>query len=247
MKRIRRFLQSEDGVMVDVQAIFLYPLTIFIIFWIIFMGMYMFQGVALQNYAQKLAVISSREVSYPGYIDMPGSGNYVSVFGTHAIDWDTNGENLTITIPKVTDGNVKSLRPYRYLTSIGSNSNILGDGQEAKLKAIAEKIISQNSLLTCENAEVQINVSNYFVSQQVEVTVSETLPSPGLISWLSNKSRISATAFASANDQDEFIRNTDLVFDFAETLAKKLNLDKDSNFGKAIEKVRSFMNKVNGV
>ena len=49
MKRIKRFLQNEDGVMVDIEALFLYPFTIFIIFWLIYMGLWMFQAVALKN------------------------------------------------------------------------------------------------------------------------------------------------------------------------------------------------------
>lgn len=253
MKRIKRFLQNEDGVMVDIEALFLYPFTIFIIFWLIYMGLWMFQAVALQNYTQKVAVLASREVSYPGYIDMADglTGGKTSVFGTSAIDWNIES-NAKISVPRVTSGGrdgqkQTAIRPYRYLTSIGEESNIL-DSQQTTLQNLAREILGQNSMLAYSNITVQITPSNYFVSQSVKVKATESVPIPGLVKWLGfDGGTISCTAYASANDQDEFIRNTDLVFDFAETLAKKLNLDKDSGFGKAIEKVRSFMNKVNGV
>lgn len=248
-KKIKSFLKDENGIMVNVEAIFLYPLTIFVIFALVYIGLFMFQVVAIQNCSQKIAVLASREISYPGYVDMPSGGSCVSVFGTNAIDWDVN-ENAKITVPRVTQstGEEKSaIRPYRYLTTIGKNSNILDGSQKDKIIKIAKSVVDNSKLLASDNIVVEIKADNFFVSQQVEVKISEELPTPGLFTWFQKKSQVSATAFASANDQDEFIRNTDLVFDFAETLAKKLNLDKDSNFGKAIEKVRSFMNKVNGV
>lgn len=230
LNKIRSFFKSENGVMVSTEAIFLYPFTIFVIFALIYMGLYMFQGVAIQNYAQKVAVIAAREVSYPGYMNLAKSGDPVSIFGTHAIDWETNVE---------IEVNKSAIHPYRYLTTVGENK-VLGADQVAKLQKVASSIITENSLLaTDQPIQVQIQTKNYFISQEVTVTITETLPTPGVFSWFREKSKLSATASATANDPDEFVRNTDLVFDFLDVLGEKLGV-KDGISG-AIKKVKSIV------
>lgn len=250
MKRIRNFLEDESGVMVSTEALFLYPFTIFIIFWLIYMGLWMFQGVAIQNYAQKLAVTAAREVSYPGYTNLAqkkGSdgkyyGNALSVFGTHAIDWDTtNGVSIYIN-PTTKD---LKISPYRYLTSIGKNSNILGD-KKVQLESIGQKIVKENSLLSGTDIRVSIQTDNYFISQQVTVKITESLPVPGIVKWLGfDGSSLSATASATANDPDEYVRNTDLVFDFLDILGKKLGIS--DGISGAIEKVKSVIEDINKI
>lgn len=236
MKRIRNFLEDESGVMVSTEALFLYPFTIFIIFWLIYMGLYMFQGVALQNYAQKVAVVAAREISYPGYMNLAEGGDPVSIFGTNAIDWETD---VKIEVKKAT------VYPYRYLTSIGKDK-ILDDAQLKSLQGVASSIVTENSMLVSDGPiRIDVDTENYFISQQVDITITETLPTPGVFSWFRETSKLSATASATANDPDEYVRNTDLVFDFLDILCKKLDIS--DGISGAIEKVKSVIEGIGNI
>ncbi|WP_295219021.1 hypothetical protein [Ruminococcus sp.] len=196
----------------------------------------MFQGVALQNYAQKVAVVAAREISYPGYMNLAEGGDPVSIFGTNAIDWETN---VKIEVKKAT------IYPYRYLTTLGKGK-ILDDAQLKNLQEVASSIVTENSLLVTDKPiEIEIETENYFISQQVDITITETLPTPGVFSWFRETSKLSATASATANDPDEYVRNTDLVFDFLDILGKKLGI-KDGISG-AIEKVKSVIEDINKI
>lgn len=237
MKRIRNFLEDESGVMVSTEALFLYPFTIFIIFWLIYMGLWMFQGVAIQNYAQKVAVVAAREISYPGYMNLAEGGDPVSIFGTNAIDWETN---VKIEVKKAT------VYPYRYLTSIGKDK-ILDDAQLKSLQGVASSIVTENSMLVSDGPiRIDVDTENYFISQQVTVKITESLPIPGIVKWLGfDGSSLSATASATANDPDEYVRNTDLVFDFLDILGKKLGIS--DGISGAIEKVKSVIEDINKI
>lgn len=254
MRKIRRFLKSEDGVMVSTQALFLYPFTVFIIFWLIYMGLWMYQGVTLQNYAQKLAVTAAREVAYPGYtrmVESKTSASPVSIFGTSAIDWSrstkiemTNKASNVNIFYSGSGGSNVAVHPYRYMTTIGSDSNILSSTQKKSLQDIGMAMITENSMLANVKAtKVDIKVSNYFVSQNVTVTMTEEVPVPGIVKWLGfDGNQITASASATANDPDEFVRDVDLVFDFADYLAKKLGIS--DKLDKAMEKVREVRTKL---
>lgn len=244
LDRIKRFMQDENGAMVATEALFLYPFTIFVIFTMIYISLYMYQAVALQSFAQKIAVTAAREMAYPGYIDLSTGGSdngAVAIFGTNAIDWETC-DNITLK----TDASSVTVRPYRYLTSIGSNSSILSSDQRSRLQSAAASMIKENSLLVGElQGGVTINTTNWFVSQSVDVTITQSFPILGFVEALGfDGSSITASATASANDPDEFIRNVDLVVDTAKIFAKKLGID-TSKVSEIIEKCKDALSKFN--
>ncbi len=224
--RIKRFIKDENGAMVATEAVFLYPFTILVVFTMVYISLYMYQAVALQSFAQKIAVVAAREAAYPGYINLStggsSGGSAVAVFGTNAIDWETG---KTISLP--TSASDITIRPYRYLTTVGSNSTILDSTQKARLQEAAANMVKENSILVGNlNDGVIVNVSNWFISQSVEVTISQSFPVLGFAEELGFKgNKITATATASANDPDEFVRNVDLVCDTAKNLAEKLGID----------------------
>lgn len=245
-KKIKKFLSDESGLMVTTEAIILYPYTIIVIFAMIYIGLVIFQGVALQNYAQKIAVIAAREVAYPGYIDLMGTtddtSTAVSIFGTNAIDWE---DGCTITVGN--NAETKQVNAYRYLFNIGQNSDILSSQQKSKLTAAATSMVENYSLLAGDGVQIEINATNYFISQQVDVTITENLRILGFVEALGFKGdTLSATATATANDPDEFIRNVDLVFGVGEELAAKLGIN-TNKFSDVIKKIKDVLKEFNMV
>lgn len=242
--RIKGFMQDENGAMVATEALFLYPFTILVIFTMIYISLYMYQAVALQSFAQKIAVVAAREVAYPGYINMSTGGSdsgAVAVFGTNAIDWETTG-NISMN----SDAGSVTIHPYRYLTTIGSDSPILDKDQRDRLEAAAAQMVKDNSILVGNLEDgVTVTASNWFVSQSVEVTISQSFPVLGFVQALGFEGNtITAKATASANDPDEFVRNVDLVFYVADGIAKKLGIN-TTKVSEMIQKCKDALSKFN--
>ena len=53
-----------------VEAAIIYPIVFLCLFFLIYMGLYILQYMSVSAYAQKVALLASREIAYPGYIDM---------------------------------------------------------------------------------------------------------------------------------------------------------------------------------
>lgn len=242
MKKIRRFLASEDGVMVSVEAVFLYPFTILLIFVLIYIGLYLFEGYMVQNYAQKLAVTAAREIAMPGYTKLAGdeTEKQVSVFGTPAVDWNVD-EKFTINIETDTS-KAKSLgQLYR---NFGSGDNLLDAEQKERLTAIGEKILEEQTILKSSNTTVVIEPKNYFVTQQVTVTISEDIEVFGVAAAFGfDANQVSASAVATAGDPDQFIRDVDTVGMIVSDIFKIFHIDINS----FTQKFRDILDKFNAI
>ncbi len=223
MERIKKFLKEEKAAAQMVEAAVIYPVVFLIIFLMIYMGLYILQAITVGAYAQKIAMLASREVSSPGYyllLDKDKVSN-------SAIEMDANGvpspnfKNLYNNNFKRTDCDIV----YRYWGKHALNE----DGEEFYTKAL-KTMMKENSVIVPNNnangLKVEISCENNLVVQYVNVTVEQELMHFGLLDFFGVKNpTVSATAKATVSDTDELVRNADFASDALSALADKLGID----------------------
>lgn len=219
MGNISSYIKKEDGAAQLIEAAIIYPIVFLCIFFLIYIGLFILQSMTVSAYAQKVALLASREIAYPGYIEMvSGGNNSYSPYSNSAVEGD---ETLRSTIKLETNPKEVQARAYRYWSSDPIKGNTSG------LEKILKTMINNNSIIAAENdVQVKITADNYFIVQYVTVEVSQPLMKFPVLDYLGIKTpTVSATATASVNDTDEFVRNVDFVTDALESLANKLGIN----------------------
>ncbi len=243
MIRSSHHLRRDDGAE-TLEAALIYPIVLLIISSLIYFGVFILQYVSVASYADKIALLAAREVAFPGYIQLI-SGDSVSTGAieiqlddfSQAASSDPNTVNSVITIPS--EAKQVHARAYRYWKSdpldssgIENNATIAGGSYNAKsvLENLLSEMVNNNSfLLGNQPATVEITCENYFITQNVIVHVDQQLMGSGFLSAVGVPDpAVHVSSLASANDTDEFIRNTDFVCDSLEMIARKLDIDVDS-------------------
>lgn len=218
MKKILSILKNENGAAQMVEAAFIYPVVFLCIAFLIYLGLYILQFMSVSAYAQKVALLASREIAYPGYINIVTESPYsnASVEADLGNSNSFNGRiNMTFDPEKVES------RAYRYW-----KSNPL-EGYEQSFKDILVEMVRKNSIIGAkDNVDVVIKSDNYFIVQYVTVSVSQPLMDFPILEFFGIESpTVKATVQASVNDTDEFVRNTDFAVDALEIIANKLGID----------------------
>lgn len=257
MKRQVRFLRREDGAEL-IEAALIYPFVLLILGSLLYMGVFILQYITVGAYAQKVALLAAREVAYPGYITLISADNVSNSAIEIALDDysksitdDANTKNgAVISFP--TAAYAVHARAYRYWkpdplapNKIEQNTSRASDqyNSGALLEEILRKMVLENSIMVGKKdaTNVKITCKNMIVSQYVTVTVKQDLMNNQLLTALGvEQPSVEISAVASANDTDEFVRNTDFVCDALKMIAKKLNIDVDS----IRDKVNSAKNKL---
>ena len=231
MNRIKNFLKEEKAAAQMIEAAIIYPIVFLIIFLMIYMGLYILQAITIGTYAQKFAMLASREVSQPGYSTMLNMNNYYSnsavemdaaspVVGTN----DDGSKWSSINVDNLSSSRTNFSILYRYW----SDEPIKGDVRSTYEETL-KKMVQENSIIVPNNnnaVNVEISCQNNLISQFITVKVEQELMHFAVLDFFGIESpKVSATATATVSDTDELIRNTDFAADAITALASKLGVD----------------------
>lgn len=225
MTRFKKFIQEEKAAAQMIEAAIIYPIVFLIIFLMIYLGLYILQAITVGAYAQKIAMLASREVSSPGYYLLLESDK----ISNSAIEMDVDG------VPSPNFGNLYNNNfnrtncdiVYRYWPLPNGKSPLNNDGEEFYTKAL-QTMVEKNSIIVTNNKDpdVKISCENNFVAQYITVTVDQELMHFGLLDFFGiEQPTVSATAKATVSDTDELVRNVDFAADALSALADKLGID----------------------
>lgn len=224
MERIKKFLKEEKAAAQMVEAAIIYPIVFLIIFLMIYLGLYILQAITVGAYAQKIAMLASREISTPGYYTLISDK---TKYSSSAIELDAEDINSIVDVSKLSNEMTRFPVVYRYW-QIGDDK-ILTDTTKDYYQSILTTMVAENSILVPQKngtLNVKVSCKNNVLSQLVTVEVEQELMHFGLLDFFGIKSpTVSATAVATVSDTDELIRNTDFAVDAMETLASKLGID----------------------
>ncbi|MBR6274968.1 MAG: pilus assembly protein [Lachnospiraceae bacterium] len=238
MRRFERSEKDEQGAFSLIEAVIIYPVIFMLIFFLIYIGLYIIQLSTLSAYAQKVAVLTAREVSFPGYRDILTNDRYA----TSAVEADfgeaEEGKNPFEGRVNI-DNRVNHVRTraYRYWY------NPLNSSEKQYYEEMLTKLVRRNSILNGkkEGIKVSIKCENYVVTQFIDVKVEQELFDFPVLKYFGIKNpKPSASAKAPVCDTDELVRNTDFIIDSLEILANKLGIDTT----KIKSTVKSCLNKL---
>ena len=206
MKAILIKIKNDTGASPIIEMTLIFPLVLFVMGFLIYMGSYVMQSVTIYNDAQRIAVAASREAGIPGYKNLyEGTG----VTSKADFNWPDNSAPAI----KVINALMREHKPYRYW-----GNRFLDSSEKSALENNLERLVANTSFLASSNVDCTITTTNNILSQQVQVRVVKYISAPRLFQalGLANTISIDVTATAVVGDPAEFIRNTDMVFDLTE-------------------------------
>lgn len=222
--------KGEKG-SVMVEATLYMPIVLCTVMALLYLALFNMQEYLLMYQAQKIAAVVSREEAYLGYEKFGmGSGKEID------FSW---GEGAVPSEDKVTayyeayHSRLSSL--YR-----GIGRGVAGGGgtdYSSRFSNTAREtaIIALGSISTPE-----IRVDRGFLGTEITVTITHSLPMPGILKYLEyeGSTTIRTSAYSYSVNSSEFVRNVDLASDLMSYIMEKLGLSKNYN---------EFLNKTNEV
>lgn len=209
-----KFKKADTGASSVIEMTLIFPLVLFVMGFLIYMGSYVMQSVTIYNDAQRIAVAASREAGIPGYENLYQGAGVTSKA-------DFNWPDGVAPSLDVINAIMNEHDPYRYW-----GNNILDSSEVSTLETNLERLVANNSFLASSNVDCTITTTNNILNQQVQVRVIKYISAPQLFQALGLADNISidVTATAVVGDPAEFIRNTNMVFDLAEYMLKKIKI-----------------------
>ncbi len=221
-------VEMNNGVPI-VEATFIFPIVFFCMFFLIYIGMYILQSVLIYTQTQKVASIVSKSMAVTGY-EKVGKHTADNV----NFDFKDNKYFTQDSVNTIYDEKAKLYR-YFYPDPIAGNSDI------ESINSSLTSLIDNLSIISGGGVTCDINAKNYFINQTVSVTIKREGAIPEVFSYIGMdgvSSDITVTATAASCDGAEFVRNTDMVYDFVTFLSDRLHIS---------DKISYLKEKVQGV
>ncbi len=239
MRKLRKCLKEENGAAMLIEAVVIYPIVFLAIFFLIYVGLFILQYMSVSAYAQKVALLASREVAFPGYISLVSEDVYTTAAVEADLGTDSDGDQATSFKGMVKmnfDPKNAQVNAYRYW------GDPLSSESKTVLVNILKEMVDKNSLIGAEGeVTASVEAENYFVTQYVKVSVSQPLAGFAVLDFFGiEQPTVSATVQASVNDTDELVRNVDFAADAIKAIAKKLGIDAGS-IKKKFKDAKSFL------
>ncbi len=217
-----KVFNSEKGAIVA-EASFIMPIVIVVIFVLIYLALIQIQQAIMQVYAQEMAHKICSISTFTGY----------EIFYQEAY----KDEVKTLGLPEEYHPSFNTLEvvyskhnPYRYLGGIYLDKH---NNYRDELKELIEKSMYFNN--GAVDSDIVVVFQNLSTTIKVNVAYNFKLPKFISIVGLNPNYSIKSEAIVYANDNAEFIRNTDLAFDLFNHFLKKYHLD---------EKINTFYKKI---
>jgi len=227
MKKILTKNWKDESGVIMVEAAIYFPIVIFTVFAMIYLGMIKYQESILTYQVQRLAVIGSREVAYAGYEAFTGDGSLEST----AVDFKGDSD-FQSNVETYYDAKAKHLY-HEWQFQYG--------GEEGRLEGKLNDMLEQKSFLTGINTTADVKIRNYVIGKQITVKASYGLKSPKLLEYIGvpMDMTLHTTIVQSASNPVELVRNVDLAFDLIDFLLERFHVkDRVDSFLKKVEDIK---------
>lgn len=235
--QIKQRIQDESGVIM-VEAAIYFPIVIFTVFAMIYLGMVKYQDSLLTFQVEKVALLGAREVAYPGYEALETDQTKKSA----AVDFE-NGASFSISDGSGTLDRGTAEGYYRkHSEHLYNEWRFNYSTEEARLKGELEEALNQKSFLTGVETSARVEISNYVIGKSITVTATYGLKSPRFLQEVGVplKLELATSVKQSAANPTELVRNIDLASDLIDFLLEKLGVkDKVDGFLKKAEDIKN--------
>lgn len=219
---------SEKGAVMVEAAIYV-PLVLCTVMALIYLALFNIQEYMMMYQAQRVAAVVAREEAYLGYekfgmgraneIDFSwGEGNHPSEAEITAY-YEAHGEKVS--------------EIYREIASLLHLTGILGADPDKYMGRFGNAAVDASLLALGTVSRPEIEISYGLLGTQVTVTITHSLPTPGVIRYLGfpDGMTLYESAYTYSGNPADFVRNVDLATDLASYIFEKLGLsDKYNGF-----------------
>lgn len=227
-------MKNENGA-VMVEASIYMPLVLCTVMALLYLALFNMQEYMLMYQVQRTAAIVSREEAYLGY-EKFGMGS------DNEIDFSWGEDNIpskdTVTsYYEAYHSNLKSL--YR---GIG---RIFSDGARLDYESRFSDVARESAVIALGNiSSPDIQVDRGFLGTDIKVTITHSLPVPGVFRYLGYEKGMTlcVAAYNYSVNPSEFVRSVDLAADFVSYIMKKFGLA--DNYGKFLEKTNKVLDMI---
>lgn len=156
MRRLGRIIADDRGAVQIIEASLVFPIVFLVVGFLIYLGSYTLQRVSMHNHAQKIAVITSREIAFPGYDELGAEKSSNADF-----NWVKGKKPNKAQIEKIMD----KRDPYRYLKSAKPRSGELE-------KALAD-MVNSVSYISKSNVECNVRAQKKIMNTYIIVEIKK--------------------------------------------------------------------------
>ena len=224
-------LKNENGAIMVEASIYM-PLVLCTVMALLYLALFNMQEYLLMYEAQRAAAVVSREEAYLGYEKFGmGSDNEID------FSWGEDNIPSSDTVNSYYEAYHSNLRSlYR---GIG---RFFSDGPRLDYESRFSDGVRESTLIVLGNiSNPQIQVDRGFLGTDVEVTITHSLPVPGVLKYLGYHQGMTlrVAAYNYSVNPSEFVRSVDLAADFVSYIMKKFGLA--DNYDKFWEKTNKVL------
>lgn len=217
MKKIKK----ENGVIM-VEATIYMPLVFCTVMALLYLALFNMQEYMLMYQVQRVAAVAAREEAYLGYEKFGmGRDNEIDFF------WgEGNVPPVNTVTAYYTAHHERMSDLYR---EIGRG---LFGGAGSDYASRFQNAARDSTLIVLGSiSNPEVEVDSGFLGTEIKVTITHSLPVPGVLKYLNyhGGATIRAAAYSYSVNPGEFVRNVDLAADLISYIMDKLGLSKDYN------------------
>ncbi len=210
-------IQKNENGAIMVEAALYMPLVLCTVMALIYLAVFNMQEYMLMYQAQKVAAVASREEAYLGYEEFGmGDGKEIDFSWE---DGSVPSENEITSYYKAYHIRLTDL--YRGISRFAS-----GDSRSDYASRFADAAGESALIVLGTISTPEIEIDRGFLGTEIQVTITHSLPIPGVLRYLDYKgsTTIKAAAYSYSVNPGEFVRSVDLAADFIDYVMKKLGL-----------------------
>lgn len=218
-------MEKEKGA-VMIEAVIVLPMVLFTVFFMIYLGLFKLQEIAILYQVQRVAHQGAMVVASPGYQEL---GNYKG----KAIDFAEKPANVNNYYQAYHDN---LLVLYREIFGYGAWTS--GTEMQNFMSAMGDDTMI---LAGVSSLDETVNIKRGLFSTTVEAEVTFGFPTPGVLKYFGYDGDIQFKqgASAAAVNPSGFVRNVDLAGDVFVIVSEKLGIQDD--LSKIMDGIRTYL------
>lgn len=236
-RRDNGFWRQESGAIM-VEATIYYPIVIFVVFAMIYLGMVKYQETLVTYQVEKAAILGAREVAYQGYEVLETEKTKTSA----GMDLEP-GTAFSISDGKGTMDQETAKQYYeKRMEHLYHEWQFNYSDEENRLKGELEEALKKKSFLTGVETTAEVEISNYVIGKSIRVSADYGLQSPRFLSYVGvpMKLTLRTSVTQSASNPAELVRNIDLAGDLIDFLLERFGVkDQVDSFLKKAEDIKN--------
>lgn len=228
--------KNENGAIM-VEATIYMPLVLCTVMALLYLALFNMQEYMMMYESQRVAAVAAREEAYLGYETFNmGADNEIDFdWGEGMPSSDNVQEYYKAYSRKTTD-------MYREMKTILDIAGITEENSGKYMTKFADAARQSTLIALGSVSEPEVEIDTGFWGTEVEVTITHSIPVPGVLAYLGfeGSPAIRTAAYSYSVNPSEFVRNVDLATDLVDYIMEKLGLSE--SYDAFLEKTNEVLN-----